>query len=63
MSEPTQRVAVKAGTVPGLWLTDKAHKHSFESQRTVNALLRTHHRAAHRDQWVTRTVLERGRLA
>lgn len=49
------RVAVKAGIVTALWLPDKPHKHSFESQRTVNALLCTHDRAAHCDQWVTHT--------
>lgn len=43
------RVAVKAGMVPALWLPDKPHKHSFESQWTTNALLCTHDRAAHCD--------------
>lgn len=44
------RVAVKAGIVAALWLSDKPHKHSFQSQRTINALLCTHDRAAHCDQ-------------
>lgn len=44
------REAVKVGIVPGLLLLDKAHKHSFESQRTIKALLSTHDRAAHCDQ-------------
>lgn len=44
------RVAVKCGVAPALWLQYKAHKHSFESQWTENALLCAHDRAAHCDQ-------------
>lgn len=54
----SQRVVLNAGRVLDFWPPDKAHKHSFEYQRTINALLSAHDRAAHSDQEVTHTDLD-----